>query len=199
MQNLDKRTTALECCGDPAACRSGREAVEGLEPRKRPVKAALRISDDARTRCLGGAGGGDLGRPVPRKQLVDALGGVVLQAPKDVGEPGAGIDVVELTGLDQGVDRGGAAAAGVGAGEGPVLAADGDAAHGALGGVVKGMMLLAPRLDGEKVLSWIPSRSRDRGVGSTKRWQAVLTMSCELELLHGRPYDLPGCAASADP
>jgi hypothetical protein len=40
---------------------------------------------------------------------------------------------------------------------------------------------------------------RDRGVGSTKRWQAVLTMSCELELLLGRPYDLPGCAASADP
>jgi hypothetical protein len=40
---------------------------------------------------------------------------------------------------------------------------------------------------------------RDRGVGSTKRRQAVLTMSCELELLHGRPYDLPGCAASADP
>jgi len=24
-------------------------------------------------------------------------------------------------------------------------------------------------------------------------------MSCELDLLHGRPYDLPGCAASADP
>ena len=33
---------------------------------------------------------------------------------------------------------------------------------------------------------------RDLGVGSTKRRQAVLTMSCELELLLGRPYDLPG-------
>ncbi len=32
-----------------------------------------------------------------------------------------------------------------------------------------------------------------------KRWQAALTMSCELALLLGRPYDLPGCAASADP
>jgi hypothetical protein len=41
--------------------------------------------------------------------------------------------------------------------------------------------------------------NRDRGGGSTKRRQAVLTVSCELELLHGRPYDLPGCAASADP
>ena len=40
---------------------------------------------------------------------------------------------------------------------------------------------------------------RDRGVGSTERRQAVMTMSCELELLLGRPYDLPGCAASADP
>jgi hypothetical protein len=40
---------------------------------------------------------------------------------------------------------------------------------------------------------------RDRGVGSTQRRQADLTMSCELELLLGRPYDLPGCAASADP
>jgi hypothetical protein len=32
-----------------------------------------------------------------------------------------------------------------------------------------------------------------------KRRQADLTMSCELDLLHGRPYDLPGCAAGADP
>jgi hypothetical protein len=40
---------------------------------------------------------------------------------------------------------------------------------------------------------------RDRGVGSIQRRQADLTMSCELELLRGRPYDLPGCAASADP
>ena len=45
--------------------------------------------------------------------------------------------------------------------------------------------------------SWMGHR--DRGVGSTKRRQAVMTMSCELELLLGRPYDLPGCAASADP
>ena len=40
---------------------------------------------------------------------------------------------------------------------------------------------------------------RDRGVGSTKRRQTVMTMSCELELFLGGPYDLPGCAASADP
>ena len=29
---------------------------------------------------------------------------------------------------------------------------------------------------------------RDRSVGSSKRRQAVLSMSCELELLHGHPY-----------
>jgi hypothetical protein len=45
----------------------------------------------------------------------------------------------------------------------------------------------------------VSMRCRDGGVGSTKRRQAVLTMSCEPALLLGRPYDLPGCAASADP
>lgn len=62
-----------------------------------------------------GASGSDLGRPVPRQKLVDALCGVVRQAAEYVGEPGAGIDVVELAGLDQGVDRRSAAATSVGA------------------------------------------------------------------------------------
>ena len=35
--------------------------------------------------------------------------------------------------------------------------------------------------------------------GARKRRQAVMTMNCEFELLLGRPYDLPGCAANADP
>ena len=61
---------------------------------------------------------------------------MILQAGQHVGEPGLRIDVVELGGLDQGVDGGGAPAAGVGAGEGPVVAADGDAAQRPLGGVV---------------------------------------------------------------
>ena len=64
------------------------------------------------------------------------LAGMVLQACQDVGEPGLRIDVVELGGFDQGVDGGGSLAALVGAGEGPVAAADGDAAQGPLGGVV---------------------------------------------------------------
>ncbi len=47
------------------------------------------------------------------------------------------IDVVELGGLDERVEGGGAAAAFVGAGEGPVAASDGDTAQLALGGVVR--------------------------------------------------------------
>ncbi len=72
--------------------------------------------------------------PVPGQELVDALGRMIGETGKDVGEPGAGIDVVELGGFDQGVDGGGARGAGIGAGEGPVVAADGDAAQCPLGG-----------------------------------------------------------------
>ena len=57
-------------------------------------------------------------------------------AGEDVGEPGLGIDVVELGGDDQAVDDGGTLAAAIGAGEQPRLAAEGDAAQGSLGGVV---------------------------------------------------------------
>src|SRR5688572_2192385 len=57
-------------------------------------------------------------------------------AGEHVGEPGARVDITELCRLDQREDHGGTLAAGVGAAEGPVAAADGDAAHGALGGVV---------------------------------------------------------------
>src|SRR5438309_564364 len=54
------------------------------------------------------------------------------------GEPRLGVDVVELGGGDQGIDRGGPFAAAIGAAEGPVAAADGDTAQRSLGGIVKG-------------------------------------------------------------
>jgi hypothetical protein len=38
--------------------------------------------------------------------LVDALGGVIWQAGQDVSKPSLRIDVVELGGGDEGVDRG---------------------------------------------------------------------------------------------
>lgn len=62
---------------------------------------------------------------------------MILQAREDIGEPGVWVDVVELGGLDQGVDRSGAVAALVGAGEGPILAAHGNGADLALGRIVR--------------------------------------------------------------
>src|ERR1700741_5506051 len=61
---------------------------------------------------------------------------MIMQAREDVGEPSLRIDVVELGGLDQRVDHGGAVAALVGAGEGPVLAAHGDRTNLPLGRIV---------------------------------------------------------------
>ena len=58
-------------------------------------------------------------------------------AAEDVGEPGAGIGVVEPGGDDQGVDRGGTFTAAVGTGEGSRLAAEGNATQCPLGDVVR--------------------------------------------------------------
>lgn len=49
-------------------------------------------------------------------------------AGEDVAQVGKRIDAAQLAGFDQAVDRRGAVAARVGAGEQPVLAADGDEA-----------------------------------------------------------------------
>ena len=61
---------------------------------------------------------------------------MIVDAAQAVGEPGFGVDIVELGGGDQSVDGGGPLAAAIGAAEGPVLAAEGNAAQLALGGVV---------------------------------------------------------------
>ena len=57
-------------------------------------------------------------------------------AGEDVGKPGSGIDAVELASFDHCVHRCCAVAARVRTTESPVPAADRDAAHGSLGGVV---------------------------------------------------------------
>ena len=81
-------------------------------------------------RGLCGDGGRDVGRcllasfPGPGHHLGDALSGMVGELGEDVGEPGARIDVIELAGLDQGIDGCGAAAPRVRAGEGPIAAPD---------------------------------------------------------------------------
>jgi len=62
---------------------------------------------------------------------------VVVDAGEDVGQPGVGIDAIQLTGLDQRVDRSCASPAAVGAGKDPVLAADRNTPDGTFGGVVR--------------------------------------------------------------
>jgi len=57
---------------------------------------------------------------------VEALDRVIGDAAQDVGEPGLGIDAVEFGGTDQRVDRRGALAATVGAGEQPGFAPEGN-------------------------------------------------------------------------
>ena len=63
---------------------------------------------------------------IPGQEFVNALGGMVGQAGQHVGKPSLRIERVEFGGRDQGVDRGGATAAFVGAGEGPVFTAHGN-------------------------------------------------------------------------
>jgi len=86
------------------------------------AQLVLTLEDGAGGLCRRGgrvAGGG----PVPGQQLGEALGGMGGEPGEDVAEPGGRVDAVELGGLGQGVDRGGALAAVVGTGEQPVLAA----------------------------------------------------------------------------
>jgi hypothetical protein len=59
------------------------------------------------------------------------------KAGEDIGEPSLRVDAVELGGLDQRVDGGGAPGAFVEAGKGPVVSSDGDAAQRSFGGVVR--------------------------------------------------------------
>jgi hypothetical protein len=61
--------------------------------------------------------------PVPGQKLTQPLDSMIIDAREDVGEPSLWIDVVELGGRDEGVDRRGAPAALIGAGEGPRSAA----------------------------------------------------------------------------
>jgi hypothetical protein len=61
---------------------------------------------------------------------------VIGDAGEDVAKIVLGVEAVELGGLDEGEDSGGAVTALVRPGEEPVLAAEGDRADGALGGVV---------------------------------------------------------------
>src|ERR1700734_1775403 len=74
--------------------------------------------------------------PVPGQKFIDALGGMVLQAGEDIGEPGVRIDVIDPGGVDQGIDRSSAATTFIRACEGPVMATDSNWSDLPLGGIV---------------------------------------------------------------
>src|SRR5438067_36230 len=76
------------------------------------------------------------GGPIPGQELVDALGRVGGEPREDVAQPCLGVETIELGGLGQRVDGGGALAAIVGTCEQPILAAEGDGADCPLGCVV---------------------------------------------------------------
>jgi ribonuclease J len=61
---------------------------------------------------------------------------MVVDPAEHIGGPGFGVDVVELCGRDEGVDRRRPFAAPVATAEGPIPASDGDAAQRALGRIV---------------------------------------------------------------
>src|SRR3546814_15328830 len=69
----------------------------------------------------------------------------------DIGDIGLRLDPVELRGLDDGVDGGGAFAAGLRSGEQPVLAADGNGPDGALGDIVVDLRHALADVAGERV------------------------------------------------
>jgi hypothetical protein len=90
------------------------------------------------------------GLVVPRQQLVDLALGMIGDAGDGVAQPGFGIDLVELGGLDEAVDGGGAVAALIEACEQPVLATDRDAPQRALGSVVVDLELAVVNVASER-------------------------------------------------
>jgi len=71
---------------------------------------------------------------VPGQEVIDPVDGMLGDVGQHMAQPGFGGDAVELGRADQRVDRGGALAAAVGAGEQVVAAADGNTAQGPLSG-----------------------------------------------------------------
>ena len=70
---------------------------------------------------------------VPGQEIINPVGGMIGDMRQHVTQPGFGVDTVQLGGAEQRVDRGGALAAAVGAGEQIIAAADGHATQGAFG------------------------------------------------------------------
>jgi hypothetical protein len=72
------------------------------------VKSSLATGSEERREGLGSCGDEAVEPPVPWQKVSDPFGGIIGQPSEDIGEPGLGVDVVELGCLDEGVDGGGA-------------------------------------------------------------------------------------------
>src|SRR3954454_7336681 len=101
------------------ASKAGRMAL-GTDVGRSDLAMPDLVPGGARRRAGSARGNGAGGLPGPRQEVADPLGRMVGQSRQHVGEPGLRVDVVELAGLDQGVDRRRPLPAAVGAGEGPV-------------------------------------------------------------------------------
>ena len=126
--------------------------LRGSSGHGRPYVSTCRVC--GHIRCLCGAlrsadrRGGRPRRDIPGQQFADAVDRVVGDAAEHVAQVGFGIEPVELGRADQAVDRGGALAAGVGAGKEVVLPSQRDGTQGPLGGVIVCVLLRRTVLPG---------------------------------------------------
>ena len=131
--------------------RAGFPSIDAVVARTRPsdpllclrpaviAGAARRFVVRLRRRPRFLSGGSCLGLaqlPVPGQQLVQVGGRMIGNAAQYVGKPGLRIDAVEFCCSNEGVYRGSALTASVGAGEQPCAAPKSNATQSALGGVV---------------------------------------------------------------
>lgn len=74
--------------------------------------------------------------PKPRARAPHTIDRVVGNAGENRGQVGLRVEAADLGGADEGVDGGGACSAGIGTGEEPILAAEGDGPERAFGRIV---------------------------------------------------------------
>src|SRR5215210_3500390 len=137
----------------PGIIRSGHTRM----PARKPSSSLISIGSPSSGRlaspfssCFRYRGMLGMRRPVPRQQFADAIDRMISDAGENVAQPHLGIKAVELGRLDEGVDGRGALAAGIGAGEQVVLAAEGERPDGAFGGVVVDLQAPVVEVAGER-------------------------------------------------
>ena len=121
---------------------------------------------------LSGAGGChcEFRREIPGQELLDAIDRVIGDAGQHVSEIRFGIETVEFGGADQAVDRGGAFAAGIRAGEQVILAAQSDGAQGAFSGVIVDFDVAVVHVPQQRIPARERVTHRQRRVGFARQF-----------------------------